>query len=121
DLWTAPGEDEGAMAADSGGTQAVAAAVISGNQWNDQHGVNIQGHGGDIIQVGHAYYWFGEDKVGENAADAYFRHVSCSRSTDLVRWSFVGEALSQQPSGDLGPKRIVERPKVVHNAATGQY
>jgi hypothetical protein len=120
DAATSPSQDQGAIAVDSGGAQPVG-VIVSGNQWNDQNGVNLQGHGGNIIQVGNAYYWFGEDKVGENASNAYFRHVSCSRSTDLVSWSFVGNALSQQTSGDLGPMRIVERPRVVYNAATSRY
>jgi hypothetical protein len=104
---------------EAGGSPA--AVIVSGNQWNDPSGVNVQGHGGDVVQVGSAFYWFGEDKIGEDASDAYFQHVSCSRSTDLVHWTSVGYALSREASGDLGPKRIVERPKVVYNAATSQY
>src|SRR5437588_718030 len=30
-------------------------------------------------------------------------------------------AFAGQGSGDLGPNRIVERPKVIHNASTGMY
>jgi hypothetical protein len=38
-----------------------------------------------------------------------------------VEWAFVGELLSRESSGDLGPNRIVERPKVIYNDATSTY
>jgi len=38
-----------------------------------------------------------------------------------VEWSFVGALLSRTGSGDLGPNRVVERPKVVYNKATQKY
>jgi hypothetical protein len=98
-----------------------AGSIVSGDQWNDQRKTNVQGHGGNIIKVGSTYYWFGEDKLGEDATDAYFQNVACSSSTDLVHWTFVGNALSKQATGDLGPKRIIERPKVIHNTQTGMY
>lgn len=41
-----------------------------------------------------------------------FQSVNCYSSTDLVRWTFVGTPLTLQSSGDLGPNRVVERPKV---------
>ncbi|KAK1148079.1 hypothetical protein N8T08_010714 [Aspergillus melleus] len=40
---------------------------------------------------------------------------------DLIQWEFVNELLSVQESGDLGPERIVERPKVIYNDETDQY
>ena len=33
----------------------------------------------------------------------------------------MGALLSQESSGDLGPNRAVERPKVIHNSKTGNY
>jgi hypothetical protein len=38
-----------------------------------------------------------------------------------VEWSYVGALLSRTSSGDLGPNRVVERPKVVYNKATKKY
>lgn len=38
-----------------------------------------------------------------------------------MRWTFVGALLSQESSGDLGPNRVVERPKVIYNSNTGTY
>jgi hypothetical protein len=60
---------------------------------------------------------FGEDKSkGSN-----FQNINCYSSPDLVDWSFAGALLSLQPSGDLGPGRVVERPKVLFNKPTGKY
>lgn len=33
----------------------------------------------------------------------------------------MGELLTRQGSGDLGPDRVVERPKVIYNDRTGKY
>ncbi|KAL9112759.1 MAG: hypothetical protein Q9227_003062 [Pyrenula ochraceoflavens] len=92
--------------------------VISGATWTasgkNQH---VQAHGGGIINVGGTYYWVGENKLGGSA----FQSINCYSSTDLVRWTFVGTPLTLQSSGDLGPNRVVERPKIIHNASTGQY
>ena len=59
----------------------------------------------------------GEDKTGGSA----FTNVNCYSSTDLVQWTYVGALLSKTSSGDLGPNRVVERPKVIYNDKTGKY
>jgi sucrose-6-phosphate hydrolase SacC (GH32 family) len=59
----------------------------------------------------------GEDKTGGSA----FQNINCYSSTNLVEWTYVGALLTRQSSGDLGPSRVVERPKVVFNQRTGQY
>ncbi|KAJ5998165.1 hypothetical protein N7499_005456 [Penicillium canescens] len=78
---------------------------------------HVQAHGGGIIEVGSIYYWIGENKLNGSA----FQSVNCYSSTNLVEWAFVGELLSLERSGDLGPNRIVERPKVIYNDATSTY
>ncbi|CCO30579.1 hypothetical protein BN14_04609 [Rhizoctonia solani AG-1 IB] len=50
-----------------------------------------------------------------------FQSINCYSSTNLVEWKYVGELLSLQSSGDLGPSRVVERPKVIYNPTTKQY
>jgi hypothetical protein len=67
--------------------------------------------------VGDTYYWLGEDKTN----GAPFQNVNCYSSTDLKNWTFVGNALTRQGSGDLGPNRIIERPHVIYNASTSQF
>lgn len=95
--------------------------IVSGVAWKDQNGLNVQGHGGNIIKAGPKFYWFGENKINENASNDPFQSVRCYSSPDLVHWTFVSDALTRQPNGDLGPNRIVERPKVLYNALSRQY
>jgi hypothetical protein len=100
---------------------AYSQTIVPGTVWNDQNGRNVQGHGGNIVQVGSTFYWFGENRLNQSASNDPFQSVRCYSSTDLVHWKFVSDALTRRESGDLGPNRIVERPKVLFNARTGQY
>jgi Ricin-type beta-trefoil lectin domain-like/Glycosyl hydrolases family 43 len=98
-------------------TQAASANITPAGSWHDNRGTVIQAHGGGITKVGSTYYWFGEDKTN----GASFQNVPCYSSTNLANWTFVSNALTLQASGDLGPNRIVERPKVIFNSTTNQY
>jgi hypothetical protein len=104
-------------------TEAHAATVsfTTGAARTDQSGNTLQLHGLGIIKVGNTWYGFGEDKTGETSADTSFQDITCYTSTDLANWTYQGQALSRQSSGDLGPSRVVERPKVIYNASTGTY
>lgn len=100
------------------------AATVSftlGATRTDQSGNALQLHGLGIIKVGGTWYGFGEDKTGESSSDTSFKDIPCYTSTDLADWTYQGVALAGQSSGDLGPNRVVERPKVIHNASTGTY
>jgi hypothetical protein len=59
----------------------------------------------------------GEDK----ASGSSFQHVNCYSSANLVEWAYEGALLSRGGSGDLGPGRVVERPKVLYNARTKRF
>jgi Ricin-type beta-trefoil lectin domain/Glycosyl hydrolases family 43 len=99
---------------------AAAAATVTinpGTAWTDSAGNRLQAHGVGIFTVGSTYYLVGEDK----SAGATFTAVACYSSTDLVHWTRHTDALSRQASGDLAAGRIVERPKVLFNSATGRY
>ena len=100
---------------------ASALAIVPGTAWKDTQGHPIQAHGGGMIKVGSTYYWFGEDKTGESNGKSPFLNVPCYSSTDLATWTFVANVLTRQASGDLGPNRIIERPKVIYNKSTSQY
>lgn len=50
-----------------------------------------------------------------------FQNINCYSSTNLVEWTFVGALLTQEGNGDLGPNRVVERPKVIYNSETDKY
>ncbi|GCF09931.1 RICIN domain-containing protein [Dictyobacter arantiisoli] len=102
-------------------TLAATTRIVPGTPWSDSSGREIQAHGEGITQVGSTYYWFGEDKTNESSGNAYFQNVPCYSSTDLVHWTFVQNVLTKQSSGDLGPNRIIERPKVIYNDSTHQY
>ncbi|KAM0421159.1 hypothetical protein ACHAPT_011051 [Fusarium lateritium] len=91
--------------------------IFPGATWTGSNGRHIQAHGGGILKVESKYYWHGEDKT----EGATFRNVNCYSSSDLIEWNYEGAALTRQESGDLGPERVVERPKVVFNKASGQY
>lgn len=93
-------------------------AIVPAGNWMDTNGKSIQAHGAGIVRVGRTYYWFGENRAQDNSS---FVAVSCYSSTDLVHWRFRRNVLTLQSSGDLGPNRVVERPKVVYNAPTHTY
>ncbi|KAI8629983.1 carbohydrate-binding module family 35 protein [Xylariaceae sp. FL1651] len=92
--------------------------VVPGGTWTATNtGKHVQAHGAGIIKVGSTYYMIGEDKTNGSA----FQNVNCYSSTNLVEWTYVGALLSQTSSGDLGPNRVVERPKVIYNDSTKKY
>jgi beta-xylosidase len=101
--------------------QAATAQFTPGQRWTDTSGATLQMHGLGIVKVGSTWYGFGEDKTGENSANDYFQDVPCYSSTDLSHWTLRGRALNKQSAGDLGPKRIVERPKVLFNSSTNTF
>ncbi|KAG2007717.1 hypothetical protein GB937_008367 [Aspergillus fischeri] len=100
------------------GTAIASLQIIPGATWTasgtNQH---VQAHGGGIIEIDSTYYWIGENKLNGSA----FQSINCYSSKNLVEWTYVGELLSRQSSGDLGPNRVVERPKVLYNEATSKY
>ncbi|KAH6857091.1 glycosyl hydrolase [Chaetomium sp. MPI-CAGE-AT-0009] len=91
--------------------------VVPGGTWTTPDGQHLQAHGAGLIQLNGTYYMVGEDKSGGHS----FSNVNCYSSTDLVQWKLEGALLSRTSSGDLGPNRVVERPKVIYNDRTGKY
>lgn len=59
----------------------------------------------------------GEDKTNGTA----FININCYSSTNLVEWDYEGALLTQTASGDIGPGRIIERPKIIFNKSTNKY
>ena len=103
-----------------------------GEPWLDIDGRPIQAHGGCMLYDKGTYYWFGENKDGENYLDESkgFLHrvdvigISCYSSTDLLNWTNEGlvlPAVQDDPASDLHPSKVLERPKVIHNPRTGKY
>jgi hypothetical protein len=101
----------------SGGVaQAAPVTVDVGVQFRDTSGNLVEAHGGGVVEAGGYYYLFGENRHPDNL----FRAVSVYRSTDLKRWEFRNNVLTQNSHPELRTS-WVERPKVVYNASTGQY
>ena len=98
---------------------AAPQAIRPGEVWPDDRGRHIQAHGGGIIKLGDTYYWFGEDR-GEGL-DPAKRYVACYSSNDLAHWTFRNQVLQLGDPENLGPRRVVERPKVFYNARTKKY
>ena len=96
--------------------QAVPVTVANGVQFTDTSGAGVHAHGGGVIKAGAYWYWFGENRN----ADDTFRAVSVYRSADLRTWEFRSNVLTSSSAAELGFAKI-ERPKVVHNAATGRF
>jgi len=91
--------------------------IRPGTIWLDTFGRVIQAHGAGMIKVGKEWFWFGEDKTN----GSLFQNVTCYTSKDLAHWTFCGNSLTRQSSGDLGPYRIIERPKVLYNDLTKMF
>ncbi|WP_306215690.1 RICIN domain-containing protein [Actinoplanes sp. RD1] len=96
--------------------QAAPVTIANGVQFTDTSGAGVHAHGGGMLKVGGYWYWFGENRN----ADDTFRAVSVYRSADLRTWEFRNNVLTSSSAAELGNAKI-ERPKVVHNAATGRF
>lgn len=98
-------------------------AFKPGALWLDDKGVHINAHGGGILEDKGVYYWFGEHKVAGEAGNRAEVGVHVYGSRDLTNWRDEGIALavSDDPASDIVRGAIIERPKVIRNAATGKY
>jgi beta-xylosidase len=100
------------------GLASASLQLVPGGTWTARNtGKHIQAHGAGVTKVGSTYYLIGEDKTDGTA----FQNINCYSSTNLVEWNFEGALLSRGASGDLGPNRVVERPKVIYNQNTATY
>jgi hypothetical protein len=105
----------------------------NGACWPDAAGHPIQAHGGGILHFNNAYYWYGENRDVPLKARGLPSPgpppklnsigVSCYRSTDLLTWRHLGVVLppSDDPTHDLHPSNVIERPKVLFNHKTGHF
>lgn len=91
--------------------------------WPDDKGVHINAHGGGVLFHDGVYYWFGEHKVAGRRGNSAQVGVHCYSSTDLTHWSDKGIALAVSDDNDSEIVRgcVIERPKVIYNANTGQF
>lgn len=103
--------------------QPALSLLPPGACWPDDRGVHINAHGGGLLVDEGVYYWYGEHKVGGSAGNYARVGVHCYSSRDLVNWKDEGIVLPVHaaPASPLAEGCILERPKVVKCAATGQY
>ena len=112
----------------------ASACFLPGEVWLDTSGKPINAHGGGMMYRRGTYYWYGENKEGRTwmpevnkAWDGYRVDVTgirCYTSKDLYRWKDQGlvlKAVTNDPASDLQPSKVVERPKVAFNLATGKF
>lgn len=97
----------------------AATPIKPGAVWLDNRGKQIQAHGGGILKVGNTFYWFGEDRT--QGLDPDKRYVACYSSKDLTHWTFRNQVLKLSAPEDLGPRLVLERPKVFYNAKTKKF
>lgn len=108
--------------------------VTPGSIWKDTDGNPINAHGGGILYHEGTYYWYGEFK-----GDSTYRldwvktwecwraeagGVACYSSKNLTDWKFEGKVLptvDDDPTSDLHPSQVIERPKVIYNEKTGKF
>ena len=104
------------------GASATTESFPIGTTWPDSDGVHINCHGGCVVPYEGAYYWFGESRTGGHSDG-----ISVYRSTDLYNWDNMGYAVTHGGERDdvnlqdISEGRLLERPKVIYNAATGKW
>lgn len=99
--------------------QAAPQTIRPGEPWLDNRGQHIQAHGGGILKVDDIYYWYGEDRSKDNEPGR--RYVACYSSKDLVNWTFRNQVFKPSVMPDIGPRLVLERPKVYFNEKTQKY
>ena len=124
--WSSASQPRQVVPATSLGTTKV----YPGERWLDQDGSFIRAHGAGMLYRNGVYYWYGERRDGpttfprgDDRPDQGFSGISVYTSTDLMNWKYGGNALPpvSDASSDLHSSKIVERPKVLYNAATNRY
>ena len=93
--------------------------IRPGDVWPDDRGQHVQSHGGGILKLGDAYYWFGEDRSATNARIT--RCVACYSSTNLAQWTFRHQVVRLTDPENLGRGWVLERPKVYYNGQTKKF
>lgn len=93
----------------------------NGHLWSDTNGRHINAHGGNIIQYGDRYYWYGENRPDQGFTTEV--GIEVYSSDDLQKWTDEGVALavSPIPGHDIERGCIMERPKVLFNEKTKKF
>ena len=97
--------------------------IATGQVWLDTEGNHINAHGGGLLYHNNRYYWYGEHRPVKGFSTQV--GVTCYSSTDLVNWQYERVALPVVTDSTLNSTIekgcIMERPKVIYNAATKKF
>lgn len=100
-------------------------AFRPGQPWLDTHGVPINAHGFAVLDVDGRHHWYGAEKIaGKTEDEKNEAGVRLYVSDDLLNWQDKGLVLSVFAPGahpELAEAFILDRPKVVFNAATRKF
>jgi hypothetical protein len=111
--------------AGTGPIATIAGPLATGITWMDDQGQPVNAHGGGINREGDTFYMSGEYFVYKAGAsydtNNSFKAFAMYSTKDLTSWKFERKILPQQPSGELGPNRIGERPHIIKCPATGEF
>ena len=99
--------------------------IRSGVPWYDDQHQLVNAHGGCINRVGDTFYLSGMYITYSSTASKddnnKFKAFAMYSSKNLENWKFEGKILPVQPSGELGPDRIGERPHIIKCPSTGEF
>lgn len=104
-----------------GATILSRAQFKNGELWLAADGEHINAHGGNIIQFGDTYYWYGEHRPYRGFTTE--KGIAVYSSKDMQTWTNEGIALavSEEAGHDIERGCIMERPKVVYNEKTRKF
>lgn len=100
-------------------------SIRPGKVWLDTEGKRIHAHGGSVMYLDGAYYWYGENKeFTDPAKDIWHWGVRCYRSTDLYNWEDLGVIIppnTEDASSSLHPSQCMDRPHIIYNRFTKKF
>lgn len=105
--------------------QAGWQTIENGLLWRDTDGNPVQAHGGSFLRIDDTWYMVGEDRSGPWNPD-----VNLYSTKNFTDWKFEGKIIENGKHsyiypdgtiGELGRNRMIERPKLLYCAKTGQY
>lgn len=96
-----------------------------GQVWLDTNGKRIQAHGGSVIYIDGAYYFYGENKERTDGKNGIWHWgVRCYLSKDLYNWTDLGIIIPpdlEDESSPLHPSSCMDRPHIIYNKETKKY
>ncbi len=100
-------------------------SIRPGQVWLDTKGERIQAHGGSVMYLDGAYYWYGENKEFTDPAKGIWHWgVRCYRSEDLYNWDDLGLIIppdTENEGSGIHSKSMMDRPHIIYNRRTGKF